>query len=116
MAIGMKTSVDYCWPLTMYSWYYSDLYDGANTPYSRARDYLLAKVENTYAKALSTSSNPETKAQIQLMFGNYKSLMASYSNTEAGHSIAGRCDNYYDYHLNKRTTFGEHWIDYERKN
>ena len=115
MAIGMKTSVDYCWPLTMYSWYYNDLYDGANTPYSRARDYLLAKVENTYARALSASSNLETKAQIQLMFGNYKSLMASYSNTEAGHSIIGRCDNYYDYHLNKRTTFGEHWIDYERK-
>ena len=115
MAIGMKTSVDYCWPLTMYGWYYEDLYEKANTPYSRARNNLLAKVENMYTKAISASGKPETRARIQLMFGNYKTLMANYSNTEAGRSIAGRCDNYYDYHLNKRTTFGEHWIDYERK-
>ena len=115
MAIGMKTSVDYCWPLVYYSWTDDDFWKGADTPYSRSRDYLLAKVEDIYTNALSASGSPETKAQIQLMFGNYKSLMVNYGNTVAGRSIAGRCDNYYDYHLNKRTTFGEHWIDYEHK-
>lgn len=112
MAMGMKNSVYHCWPLIYYHLTDYDFYEGHSTPYSQARDFLLNKVERTYTSALSSSSNPETKAKIQLMFGNYKTVMNSYGNTEAAQSITGRCDNYYDYHLNSRTNYKVWWIDY----
>lgn len=112
MAMGMKNSVYHCWPLIYYHLTEYDFDEDDPTPYSRARNNMLSKVERTYASAYSSTNNPETKAKIQLMFGNYKSVMTNYSNTEAAQSIAGRCDNYYDYHLNNRSNYKAWWIDY----
>lgn len=112
LAIGMKNSAYHCWPLIYYHLYEYDFDEDYTTPYSRARNSLLGKVERTYTSALSSTGNPETKARIQLMFGNYKTVMTSYANTEVAQSITGRCDNYYDYHLNHRSNYKVWWIDY----
>jgi hypothetical protein len=112
LAIGMKNSAYHCWPLIYYHLYEYDFDDDYPTPYSRAKNNLLGKAERTYTSALSSTANTETKARIQLMFGNYKFVMSNYSNTEAAQSITGRCDNYYDYHLNSRSNYKAWWIDY----
>lgn len=112
MAIGMRNSAYHCWPLIYYHLYEGDFDDDNPTPYSRARENLLGKAERTYTSALSSSASPETRARIQLTFGNYKTVMTGYSDTEAARSIASRCDNYYDYHLNSRSNYQAWWKDY----
>ena len=112
LAIGMRNSVDHCWPLAFYHKFAKDYDEDADTPYSRARELMLDHIEDTYTHAYLRTRNPETAAKVQLMFGNYKSVMSSYRDTEAARSIAGRCDNYYDYHLDHHSSFDQWWIDY----
>lgn len=112
LAIGMRNSVDHCWPLAFYHKFAKDYDEDADTPYSRARELMLDHIEDTYTHAYLRTRNPETAAKVQLMFGNYKSVMSSYRETEAARSIAGRCDNYYDYHLDHHSSFDQWWIDY----
>lgn len=112
LAIGMRNSVDHCWPLTFYHKFADDYDEDADTPYSRARESMIADVEGTFTHAFLRTRNPETMAKVQLMFGNYRTVMTSFRGTEAARSISGRCDNYYDYHLDHHSSFGQWWIDY----
>lgn len=112
LAIGMRNSVDHCWPLAFYHKFVADYEEDADTPYSRARERMLDSVEGAFTRAYLNTRNPETMAKVQLTFGNYSTVMTSYRNTEAARSIAGRCDNYYDYHLDHHASFGQWWIDY----
>lgn len=113
LAIGMRNSVDHCWPLAFYHKFERDYDENADTPYSRARENMLDNVEAVYTRACLTTRNPETIAKVQLMFGNCRTVMTSYRDTEAARSITGRCDNYYDYHLDHRSSFGKWWMDYD---
>ena len=112
LAIGMRNSVDHCWPLAFYHKFAADYEEDVDSPYSRARESMLDSVEGASTYAYLMTRNPETMAKVQLMFGNYRTVMTSYRNTEAARSITGRCDNYYDYHLDYHSSFGKWWRDY----
>lgn len=118
-AIGLRNSFGKCWCLTDYS--FETVYD-----YGKAEDWYLAdwKVytsedrggfkDNPYAQkayqrvdtlmeeALSEFTNEEIAAQAQLDMLNFATIIKKYPDTRAASFVRSRCDNYYDYALQKR--------------
>ena len=112
MAVGMRNSVDRCWALTFYHKMWQDADSTSPNHYYKAREKVLSTIPGLHARALTRTKSREEKASIELMFGNLAQVMR-YPGTAAAESIRGRCDNYYDYHLDSRDTYGKWWIDYE---
>ena len=113
LAIGMRNSADHCWPLVFYHKFERDFPEEGSTPYSTAQRILLEKANRTYMSSLTGVHDAESKAKIEALFGNYKTVMERYPGTKTAAGIRGHCDNYHDYHLNDPATLGTWWIDYE---
>ncbi len=60
------------------------------------------KVDSLMKQALSEFTDTEQAAKAHLEMMNFKTLMSKYPDSKAAASIRGRCDNYYDYALQKR--------------
>lgn len=113
-AIGLRNSFGRCWYLTQYG-YSRDYLDGEyNYSYIGApesRDSFngnyhaqeaYRKADRLVAEALSEYTNPEQAAIAQLEMMNYATVMKKYPMTQTANYIRSRCDNYYDYCLQKR--------------
>lgn len=101
-AIGMKSSVTQCWPLTFYGKSEADIDPEWEPPteFAKSSQRILASADRFFRQAESTAQSPEIQAQIQLVLGNTGTVMKDYPGTKAASSLRGRCDIYYsDYHL-----------------
>lgn len=112
LAIGMRNSADHCWPLVFYHKFEGDFPEERKTPYSRAHYNMLVNVIKIFSRALACAYDDESKAKIEAMFGNYKTVMERYPGTKTAAGLRGKCDTYWDYHLNDPATSGKWWIDY----
>lgn len=102
MATGMKSSVTQCWGLTFYEKHWYDIDPNSPpTDYSKAMDKILKRADELFAQAKKDARDPEVKACINLALGNQRTVMEHYELTSAAESIQGKCDTYYDYHLDK---------------
>lgn len=114
-AIGLRNSFGRCWYLTEYGhnmflesdyennhwcWYTTADREGfkdntfAQEAYKRGDDLMK--------EAITEFTDPEKAAQAQLEMMNHATLMKEYPATKAAEYIRTRCDNYYDYALQKR--------------
>lgn len=107
-AIGLRNSFGNCWYLTTYGynmgwsgkWHTSSDRESFNdNPYAQ-RAYK--KIDALMEEAIAGFTDPEQAAQAQLEMMNYATLVERYPSTMAARQICGRCDNYYDYSLQKR--------------
>lgn len=101
-ATGMKSSITHCWSLTFYGkhWYDTDP-SCEPTRFALARKKILDRADDLFREAEIIARSDAVKAQIQLALGNTRTVMEQYAGTSAAASIRGRCDTYYDYHLDK---------------
>ena len=103
-AIGMKSSITQCWPLTFYGKSEADTDPEWEPPteFAKSSKRILASADRFFRQAESTAQSPEIQAQIQLVLGNTGTVMNDYPGTKAASSLRGRCDIYYsDYHFDR---------------
>lgn len=103
-AIGMKSSITHCWPLTFYGKSDADTDPEWEPPteFAKSSKRILASADQFFRQAEFTAQSSEIQAQIQLVLGNISTVMSEYSGTKAASSLRGRCDTYYDdYHLDR---------------
>lgn len=113
-AIGLRNSLGRCWYLTQYGYCngYSTDEDYKNWKWHSSferegfKDDVHAqkafqRVDELMSQALSEFTDPEQAAQALLEMKNFATLMAKYPDSNAANYIHGRCDNYYDYRLQK---------------
>lgn len=105
-ATGIKNSVGHCWALSFYGLSCSDT-DTGNGPtlFSSAQDKGFARAYELYRQALSLSKDKETTAQINLILGNYRTIVEKYNTTRTAAYIRGHCDTYCDYHFEKKENY-----------
>lgn len=114
-AIGLRNSFGRCWYLTTYG-YNMGLTNGGESHYwewhtssdrNGFKDNSYAqqaykKVDALMEEAIAEFTDSEKAALAQLEMMNYATLMKRYPTTKAAAYIHSRCDNYYDYALQKR--------------
>lgn len=114
-AIGLRNSFGICWYLTAYRCgvdypstdYRHEFEWHASSDKGDIKDNSFAqraynKVDSLMAEALQEFTDPEKAAKAQLEMMNYATLIKQYPETKAAREIRSRCDNYYDYALQKR--------------
>lgn len=114
-AIGLRNSFGYCWYLTDYEylldykeepnglnweWYSSSCREGFAKSMHAQRAYR--RVDALTNEALSEYTNPELAAKARLEMMNFKDIIKKYPTTQIAAYVRSRCDNYYDYSLQKR--------------
>ena len=114
-ATGLRNSFGQCWYLTAYGyqvvyitgddfqdweWYNSSDREGfKDNPYAQC---AYEKVDALMNEALAEFTDREKAARAQLEMMNYATVMKEYPTSEAAAQVRSRCDNYYDYSLQKR--------------
>lgn len=114
-AIGLRNSFGRCWYLTAYlqncDYEINDDYTIAKWYYSESREcfkkYVYAnnaykKVDALTQEALNEFTDPEMASRALFEMKNYATLMKKYPQTFAAAYVKLRCDNYYDYAIQKR--------------
>lgn len=99
--IGLRNSFDYCWALTQYrqgEGYYYDLDEHNRSCIQEA----MERVGRLFEEAFASLTNNEYAAQAQLLFSNYKTVKEQYPETIAAERVRGRCDQFTDYHAEKK--------------
>lgn len=105
-AIGLRNSFGTCWYLTSYG-YNMDWHDCKSSSEREGfkdNDYAqraYRRVDALMDEAIAEFTDPEKAAQAQLDMMNYATLMRCYPNTKAAAQIRSRCDNYYDYAIQR---------------
>ncbi len=114
-AIGLRNSFGICWYLTAYGynmgyttdedwrswkWHTSSDREGFKDNDYAQRAYQ--RVDSIMSEAIAEFTDNEKAAQAQLEMMNYATLIKQYPETKAAREIRSRCDNYYDYALQKR--------------
>lgn len=114
-AIGLRNSFGKCWYLTTYGYNmgYTTDEDWRNWRWHTSSDREGFK-DNSYAQqayqkvdalmdeAIAEFTDSEKAAQAQLEMMNYATLIKKYPQSKAAAYIRSRCDNYYDYAIQKR--------------
>lgn len=114
-AIGLRNSFGKCWYLTTYGynmgyttdedWREWEWHTSSDREGFKDNDYAqraYKRVDTLMDEAIAEFTDPEKAAQAQLEMMNYATLMRQYPNTKSAAQIRSRCDNYYDYALQKR--------------
>ncbi|MDE6648999.1 MAG: hypothetical protein K2K45_03615 [Muribaculaceae bacterium] len=112
-AIGLRNSFGKCWYLTQYGYNLDNEYAPGHWDWFSSNErkgfkknafaqIAYKKVDALTSQALSEFTDKEQAAQAHLEMMNYNTLMKQYPATKAALKIRGRCDNYYDYALQKR--------------
>ncbi len=114
-AIGLRNSFGKCWYLTTYGynmgyttdeewrnwrWHTSSDREGFKDNSYAQRAYK--KVDALMDEAIAEFTDSEKAAQAQLKMMNYATLIKKYPQSKAAAYIRSRCDNYYDYAIQKR--------------
>jgi len=114
-AIGLRNSFGKCWYLTEFGYNLGDDsdYESIHSSWRTQSDKDNFK-DNTYAQqaykkvdalmneAIAEFTDSEKAAQAQLEMMNYATLMKKHPQSKAAAYIRSRCDNYYDYELQKQ--------------
>lgn len=96
-AIGLRNSFGKCWYLTTYG-YSSYREEFRDNPYAQ-RAYK--RVDAMMDEAIAEFTDPEKAAEAQLEMMNFATLMRCYPTSKAAAQARSRCDNYYDYAIQK---------------
>lgn len=114
-ATGLRNSFGRCWYLTDYEYllgdnecenwqdwevYPSSCKEGfSKNAYAQSAYQRVGKLMD---EALSEYTDQELAAKAQFDMMNFKSIMEKYPTTQIAAHVRSRCDNYYDYSLQKR--------------
>lgn len=114
-AIGLRNSFGKCWYLTAYGyimgytadverheWEWHTSTDRRGFKDNRYAQRAYKRVDALMNQAIAEFTDPEKAAHAQLEMMNYATLMRQYPATKAAAQVRSRCDNYYDYALQKR--------------
>ena len=100
--MGIRNSFDYCWALTHYQ--YGDVWSSLDRDWSEDTSTRNAqrRADVMIQTALASFTDDECAAQAQYRFSNFKTVMERYPYTPTAYDLRGRCDNYRDYHAEKK--------------
>ena len=116
-ATGIQNSVTTCWALTFYGRYWGD--DDPQYGESlifKARKRLFHEADKYYRLALRTAKSRETLASIHYAMRNMETVMRDFPETSIAAALEGKCDNYHDFHLEKKENYDcNTWFDYQKK-
>lgn len=114
-AIGLRNSFGKCWYLTTYGynmgyttdedwrdWKWHTSSDREGFKDNDYAQWAYKRVDSMMSEAIAEFTDSEKAAQAQLEMMNYATLMKHYPATKAAAQVRSRCDNYYDYALQKR--------------
>lgn len=114
-ATGLRNSFGQCWYLTAYGYQvvyitgddFQDwrLHNSSDREGFKDNTYAQCayeKVDALMNEALAEFTDREKAARAQLEMMNYATVMKEYPTSEAAAQVRSRCDNYYDYSLQKR--------------
>ena len=114
-ATGLRNSFGRCWYLTDYEYLLGDnecenWQDWKMYPSSCKEGFFknayaqmaYQQVDKLMAEALSEYTDQELAAKALFDMMNFKSIMEKYPSTKAAAHVRSRCDNYYDYFIQKR--------------
>lgn len=98
-ATGMRNSYTHVWALTQYGQGYP-VYTAAYEPWmtEEKEAQIQADYEQLLRNALALFSDDEARAEAQLQYYNYYTIITKYPQTTAAKFVRGHCDTYYDYH------------------
>lgn len=100
LAIGIRSSFDFCWPLTQY--YCGEVYygqvcekrDWVRDEYTQA---ATARVEQLLQTAFDIVTDDEVAAEMHYELYNFETVATKYPNTDMGELVKGSCDYLYDH-------------------
>ena len=114
-ATGLRNSFGRCWYLTAYgyearyepgdeytNWKLFTSQDREGFEGDQFAQGVYKRVDKLMAQALSEFTDPEQAAQAQLEMMNFSTVMKLYPQSKAAEAVRSRCDNYYDYAIQKR--------------
>lgn len=103
-AIGLRNSYFVAWPLTQYSQGCPSFAESYREWMNSEReDEIIAKYDKLITGAMKMFTNDEAAADAHYLLLNTYTLVTNYPNTQAAKFIKGRCDTYYDYHLERHS-------------
>ena len=98
-ATGMRNSYITVWALTQYGQGYP-VYTAAYIPWMT--EDKLAQIQRDYEQlirnAIALFTEDEARADAQLQYYNYHTVISQYPHTAAAAYVRGHCDTYVDYH------------------
>ena len=100
LAIGIRSSFDFCWPLTQY--YCGEVYygqvcekrDWVRDEYTQA---ATTRVEQLLQTAFDIVTDDEVAAEMHYELYNFETVATKYPNTDMGELVKGSCDYLYDH-------------------
>jgi hypothetical protein len=98
-ATGMRNSYITVWALTQYGQGYP-VYTAAYKPWMT--EDKLAQIQRDYEQLIRNAivlfTEDEARADVQLQYYNYHTVITQYPHTAAAEFVRGHCDTYFDYH------------------
>lgn len=90
----LRSSFDYCWALTQYSFAYGEEWISSNY-----RKKALADGEAYIEAGLKTIRTPELAAKYYVQFSRFKTAAEKFPQTSAAKEVLGSCDKLVDYSM-----------------
>ena len=100
MAIGIKNSFDFCWPLTQYycgTTYYSQVCEKRDWTTDELAHAAKEKVEHLLQSAFRLFTDDEVAAEMHYALCNFRTVATKFPDTEMGELVRGKCDCLYDH-------------------
>ena len=100
MAIGIKNSFDFCWPLTQFycgTTYYSQVCEKRDWTTDELTVAAGCRVDELLKTAFRLFTDDEVAAEMHYALYNFKTVATKYPDTEMGELVRGACDNLYDH-------------------
>lgn len=100
MAIGIKNSFDFCWPLTQFycgTTYYSQVCEKRDWTTDWLTHAARESVENLLQTAFGLFTDDEVAAEMHYALYNFRTVATKFPNTEMGELVRGQCDYLYDH-------------------
>ena len=99
MAIGIKNSFDFCWPLTQFycgTTYYSQVCEKRDWTTDWLTHAARERVEQLLQTAFGIVTD-EVAAELHYALYNFRTVATMFPNTEKGELVRGQCDYLYDH-------------------
>ena len=100
MAIGIKNSFDFCWPLTQFycgTTYYSQVCEKRDWTTDWLTHAARERVKNLLQTAFGLFTDDEVAAEMHYALYNFRTVATKFPNTEMGELVRGQCDYLYDH-------------------
>ena len=100
MAIGIKNSFDFCWPLTQFycgTTYYSQVCEKRDWTTDGLTVAAGCRVDQLLKTAFGLFTDDEVAAEMHYLLYNFRTVATKFPDTEMGELVRGACDNLYDH-------------------